>query len=488
MEDEKLLTIEDCEKLTNPQIRNLYKKYVNPAIEHIFGAFHLGEEIVDHSEGVWIYTKNNQKILDVTGGIGVLNHGHNHPRILEARINFQKKKRMEVHKTIFSPYLAALSHNIAKLLPRDLNYSFFCNSGAEAVEGALKLAYKYHEGKRKFVMHSNISFHGKLLGSASITASKEVHFRYPKIPNTASFDFNNINSVKEQINSLRKKSGESDVYALIIEPFSAGNIRACDGEFLKELQKICNENDIVLIFDEIYVGWYKTGNRFYFMGYDVLPDILAISKSLGGGKASISAYVSRDSILKKAYGNTRDATLHTTTYNGMGEECITAIEAINIMEEENYQEKSFKIDKLTKKRCQQLLDKFEDQIQECRGSGALHGIFIKTENVFFSKILKLLPLSITKDKNFLPKLIAASLSDWLYRNHKIYVLFTNTDEVALLFSPSLVIEESEIGYFFDSLEDALKVGIWKIVGEFVKNQFSNYINFELLKGLIHEKT
>ena len=80
---------------------------------------------------------------------------------------------MEVHKTIFSPYLAALSHNIAQLLPKDLDYSFFCNSGAEAVEGAMKLAYKYHDGSRKTILHSDISFHGKLLGSASITASKE---------------------------------------------------------------------------------------------------------------------------------------------------------------------------------------------------------------------------------------------------------------------------------------------------------------------------
>ena len=70
-----------------------------------------------------------------------------------SRLNFQKQKRMEVHKTIFSPYVAALSHNIAKLLPDDLDYSFFCNSGAEAVEGAIKLAYKYHEGKRKVILH-----------------------------------------------------------------------------------------------------------------------------------------------------------------------------------------------------------------------------------------------------------------------------------------------------------------------------------------------
>ena len=474
---DKLFSSDDCYVLTNKEIRELYKKYVNPSLEQLFGAFAAGREDVDHSEGVWIYTKNNEKILDVTGGIGVLSHGHNHPRILETRINFQKKKKMEVHKTIFSPYLAALSHNIAQLLPKDLDYSFFCNSGAEAVEGAMKLAYKYHDGNRKTILHSDISFHGKLLGSASITASKEVYFRYPEIPNTDSFEYDNIDSVKQKIKEHRNKSGESDVYALIIEPFQTLTLRQCNTNFLKELQKICNENSIILIFDEIYVGWYKTGTMFNFMGHNVLPDILTTSKSLGGGKASISAYVARAPILKKAYGNTRDALLHTSTYNGLGEECITAIEAINIMQEENYEKKSFHIEKIVKERCHQLLEKYSNEVKECRGSGALHGIFFNTDNLVISKILKLVPLSITKDPKFVSKLAAAAISDWMYKNYKILVIFSNTDEVALFFKPSLIIEETEINYFFDSLEKTLQEGFWQIVLKFASKQFSNFVNF-----------
>jgi putrescine aminotransferase len=476
MKDKKLYSIEDCNNLSNQQVREMYKKYINPSIEYIFNTFDLGNEIVDHAEGVWIYTKNNEKILDSTGGIGVLSHGHNHHKIIQARIEFQKRKHMEVHKTIFSPYMAALSHNIANLLPEDLNYSFFCNSGAEAIEGALKLAYKYHEGKRKVALHSDISYHGKLLGSASITASKEVHFRYPRIPDTHSFKFNNIESVKERIKQFKKESGESNIYALFIEPFSAGNIRSCSMKFLQEVQKICNEEKIILIFDEIYTGWYKTGNRFYFMGHGVTPDILATSKTLGGGKSSISAYVTREPILKKAYGNTRDATLHTTTYNGMGEECITALEAINIMEEENFKEKSFRIEEITKQRCKQLIQKFPEQITECRGSGALHGIFIKTEKSIFEAILKIIPLEITKDEKFFLKLVIASLADWMYKHHKIYVLFSNADEIALLFTPSIIMENKEINYFFNSLEDALQTGINKITMEFVKKQAVHMLN------------
>jgi len=477
MNEKKLYTVDDCEKLTNQQVRELYKKHVNPAIEHLLGAFHLGEELIDHAEGVWLYARSGEKILDVTGGIGVLSHGHNNPRILNSRLNFQKQKRMEVHKTIFSPYVAALSHNIAELLPEDLDYSFFCNSGAEAVEGAIKLAYKYHDGKRKIILHSDISFHGKLLGSGTITASHEVRYKFPRISNTVQFEFNNIDSIIKNIDEYRNESGKSDIYAIIVEPFSASYLRASDSKFLKQLKKICNDNDIVLIFDEVYTGWYKTGNLFNFLDSGIIPDILTTSKSLGGGKASISAYVSRGSILKKAYGSIRDATLHTTTYNGFGEECITAIEAINITQEEDFKNKSLKIEKIVNERCKKLMTKHKNQVNECKGKGSLHGIFLKTDTGF-GKILNMLPLNLTKDKKFLPKLMAAAVSDWLFKNYKIYVLFSTTENVALLFAPSLIIDEKEIHYFFDSLESAFEKGIWKIVAKFSSKQFSQNINFD----------
>ncbi len=258
---------------------------------------------------------------------------------------------------------------------------------------------------------------------------------------------------------------------MIIEPFQVGTFRICSTEFLKELQKICNENDIVLIFDEIYTGWYKTGRMFNFMSHDVIPDIVTTSKSFGGGKASISAYICRTPILKKAYGtNLRDAIIHSSTYNGFGEECITAIEAINIMQEENYEEKSFNIEKIMNKRCKQLVNNFGDQVNGHQGSGALHGVFLKTDNLVIGKILKMVPISITKDERFISKLVASAISDWMYRNHKILVIFTNTDKVALFLKPSLIINEEEINYFFDSLEATLKKGIWKIVLQFISKQ------------------
>ena len=100
-----------------------------------------------------IYIPITKKILDFTGGLGVLNLGHNHPRLLKARINFQTNKNVEVNKLHFSPYTVTLANNFSNALSNKLKKSFFTNSGAESVEGALKIAYKYHRGQRDIVLH-----------------------------------------------------------------------------------------------------------------------------------------------------------------------------------------------------------------------------------------------------------------------------------------------------------------------------------------------
>ena len=126
----KLLSVEDAENLKISEIQELYKKYISKSQVELIGSFGFGNDLVDYAEGSYIYLKDGKKIIDFTGGIGVLGHGHNHPRILKERKLFQEKKRMEVHKNYFSPYMAALSRNFAKLMPGDLKYSFFPNSGS----------------------------------------------------------------------------------------------------------------------------------------------------------------------------------------------------------------------------------------------------------------------------------------------------------------------------------------------------------------------
>ena len=109
----QLYSVDDCESMTTKQVHGLYRDHVNRSQVSLMTSFGFGQELVERAEGVYIHQRDGRRILDFTGGVGVLNHGHNHPRILAARLRFQEQRRMEVHKTYFSPYVAALGHNLA---------------------------------------------------------------------------------------------------------------------------------------------------------------------------------------------------------------------------------------------------------------------------------------------------------------------------------------------------------------------------------------
>jgi putrescine aminotransferase len=380
---------------------------------------------------------------------------------------------MEIYKNYFSPYIAALGSNIASMLPGKLEYSYFPNSGAEAVEGATKIAYKYHQGQRKYILHADISFHGKLLGAAGLTGSPEVNFKFPTIPNTLKFRFNDIESVKEKIIKLRKVNGESDVYALIVEPLNASTMQSCSEEFLLELRDICTRENIVLIFDEVYTGWGKTGYLFNFMRIrNLSPDILVYAKSFGGGKASISGYSYTEEIAK-SYNSLRDATLHSTTYYGFGEEIVTALEAISIIHDENLVENSLKLgDYFTSTYSNEILGL--KNVSELRGSGALWGLILQDkviENLV--QVVRLFAkgkIGILDDPRIAKKIVNSAIINELYEKHSILTYFGVNIENPLIISLPLIASENEIDVVSKALIETLNKDMKKLVLNFIKSK------------------
>lgn len=482
MNNKKLLTVENAEELSINAVHNYYKDYISKSQVDLIGSFGFGNDLVEKAEGSYIYLKDGRKITDFTGGIGVLGHGHNNEKIISSRIKFQKSKRMEVHKNYFSPYMAALSHNFATVMPGDLQYSYFPNSGSEAVEGAVKMAYKYHEGKRNTILVSDISFHGKLLGAASFTKSPELHFEFPEVQNVDNFKYGCIDDLEAMV-----KEKSEDYFAILVEPFSASSLLELTDDFLVSLREICTKHDIVLIYDEVYTGWAKTGSLMNFMrncnvdddfiykNHDECclsktPDILVSAKTLGGGKASISGYIANKRIFKKAYDNLKDATLHSTTYYGLGEESVTAIEAINTVVEENYTKIAHNRGKLIKTRLNELEEKFPQLVVETRGKGLIQGLIFNAEIKILEPFIKLLPKSISSDDQFIQKLLTGSIISYLYDNFGLLTYYGSNQDIVFKIAPSCTISEEDINYLFDSLEKTLEKGWIKIIGSFVNRK------------------
>ncbi|WP_405612546.1 aspartate aminotransferase family protein [Streptomyces sp. NBC_01508] len=464
-----MYTLDDAEHLDIDQVHDLYRKHVNKSQVSLMTSFGFGRELVDHAEGAYITLKDGRRVLDLTGGVGVLNHGHNHPRILAARERFARDRRMEVHKTYFSPYLAALSHNLAEVLPGDLSMSFLPNSGAEAVEGAVKLAYKYHNGKRQTVLRADCAFHGKLLGSGGLTGQNL--YSFPTIPGIDTFRYGDLDSVRRAV-----AAHPDDVYAILIEPFSASTIQWCSEEFLRGLRELCTKHKIVLIFDEIYSGWGKTGSLFYFMRYpDLIPDIVTTSKSFGGGKSSISAFVAREPILRKAYDNLGDALLQSTstTYYGFGEECATALEAVNIVVEDDYPARARAIEAVLEPGLARLAKEYPDAIGKVAGAGALWGVFVDGGPKILDLVAKLAPGGMARDPQFKAKLVTCAVINALYQDHDIYAYYTLNGRNPLIFGPSLITEPADVERAVDALGTVLDRGLNHLVARFIKQKVSS---------------
>ncbi|MFI5571317.1 aspartate aminotransferase family protein [Streptomyces sp. NPDC051740] len=465
----ELLTLDDAENLGIDQVHDLYGKYISRSEASLLGTFGFGRDLVDSAEGAWIQLRDGRRLLDFTGGVGVLSHGHNHPRILAARDRFRERRRMEVHKIYLSPYVAALGHNLAALLPGDLNISYFPNSGAEAVEGAVKLAYKYHGGRRGTILHTDISFHGKLLGAGSLTASSEIHFEYPRLPGTDSFAYGDLESFRLALERHTDERGRSDVYAVVLEPFSASSLRECSAEFLYEARRLCTEQDILLIFDEVYTGWGKTGQLFHFMHHPgLVPDVVTTSKSFGGGKSSISGYIAREPVFRKAYDNPRDVTLHSTTYHGFGEETATALEAVAVAVEEDFPARARALETILVPGLADIAARHPKLVAGIAGRGALHGVRLRPRAQLPTAVRDLIPVQLAKDPQAFAKLITGAVIAALYRDHDILSFFGSTQDIALIVSPPLVADEKEARFFLDALDAVLDRGAPRLLADFVK--------------------
>ena len=473
----KTYSLDEIDALSVNDVHNLYKSYVNQGQVNLLASFSPARLLVDYSEGQYIHLKNGTVVSDFTAGIGVLNHGHNHPRVLEVRRKFQDKKRMEVHKNYLSPYLAALAHSVSSIMPKDLCMSYFCNSGAEAVEGAVKLAYKAFNGKRQRIAAADISFHGKLLGTAGLTGSQEVKFQWPTIPNIDRFVYNDFDSIKEVI-QLAVTDGESDHYAVLIEPMNASNVTECSQTFLIQLRELCDKYNIPLIFDEVYTGWAKTGAWFYFMHHGVVPDIVSMSKSFGAGKSSISGFVATKNMFNLAYGKDIDATLHSTTYNGFGEECVTALESIKIIQEEKLVNRAQEIEDCLLPELKRVMDRNPDWITGVRGRGALLGLVLDSEiNPILDKIVDLVPVGVLADKSFRQKLVVSSLIHYLYEEHSILTYFGSNVDVPLIIAPTLKASTEDCNKLIQALEDAFSKNKLTLIYEFARFKFGKkYLN------------
>ena len=264
----------------------------------------LGLEIVK-AEGIYMTAVNGKKYIDLISGISVSNLGHCHPKVVEA---IQKQSQTYMHLMVYGEYIQHPQTQYAKLLtsllPPQLDCIYFTNSGAEATEGALKLA-KRLTGRSEIISYKN-AYHGSTHGALSVMGNEEYKNSFrPLLPDVKQIEFNNFSN----LNSITEKTA-----CVIIEPIQGeAGVHIANAEYIKALRKKCNETCTLLIFDEIQSGFGRTGTLFAFEHYGVTPDVLLIAKGMGGG-LPIGAFIASQNLMQSFTNN--PVLGHITTFGG----------------------------------------------------------------------------------------------------------------------------------------------------------------------------
>jgi len=279
---------------------------------------------IDRAEGIYMYGPDGKRYIDLIAGVSVSNVGHCHPKVVEA-INCQVSKYM--HLMVYGEFIQApqalYADKLVSVLPEKLSNVYFVNSGSEANEGAIKLAKRY-TGRTEIIGFKH-AYHGGTHGVLSLMGDEYFRNSFrPLLPDVRSIEFNNFT----QLEFITDKTA-----CVIVEPLQGegGAIAPADG-FLQALRKRCDETDTLLIFDEIQTGFGRLGSMFALERYGVVPDILTLAKSMGGGMP-IGAFISSKQIMDTLQSN--PVLGHITTFGGHPVSCAAGLASLEVILSEN---------------------------------------------------------------------------------------------------------------------------------------------------------
>jgi len=336
--------------------------FVEKGCEYLMNTYSRMPVCFVKGEGARVWDVEGREYLDFISGIAVNSVGHCNPSVIKA---VQEQVNELIHCS--NLYWNKPQIELAELLIKNSfnGKVFFCNSGAEANEAAIKLARKV--GKKRFgrycyeIIVMKNSFHGRTYGSLTATGQGKYHKNFePLVPGFKYVEFNDINAIKDAINP--------NVCAIMLEPVQGeGGIIPADPEYLKELRKLCDQNNVLLIFDEVQCGLGRVGTLFAYQHYGVVPDIMTLAKALGGG-LPIGAVVA-----KKEIADFFEPGDHASTFGGNPLVCSAGLAALREIIDKKLYENAKIMGSYFMGKINELREQF-DVIKEVRGLGLMLGV------------------------------------------------------------------------------------------------------------------
>jgi acetylornithine/N-succinyldiaminopimelate aminotransferase len=370
-----------------------YDEIVEKFERFIFNTYTRQPIAIKKAQGAVVTDINGKEYIDCVAGIAVNNVGHCHPSVVDA-IKKQAEQLIHVSNLYYIEQQALLAEELVKLTGMDR--VFFCNSGAEAVEGALKLARKA-SGKKEFIAAEH-AFHGRTRGALSVTHKEKFRKAFEPLAPAKFVTYNDADAIREAINE--------DTAGVILEPIQGeAGVIIPSHDYLKEVREICHETDTLLILDEVQTGFGRTGKWFAGEHSGIKGDITTIAKAMGGG-FPMGAMLAREDVAAAFVRGD-----HASTFGGNALSCSAALANIDVITKEKLVERSEELGKYLVKKLEDLN---KDYVKEIRGKGLITGmeLSIKCENIVniareqgvllnctSESVLRLVPpLTITKEQ------------------------------------------------------------------------------------------
>ena len=439
----------------------LYGRYLNPQQPKVLHAIGF-DKVYERAEGAYLYDSDGHQYADFLAGFGVFAAGRNHPVIRKALHDALDAQLADWTQFDCGPLPGLLAEKLIEKAP-GLDRVFFCNSGTEAVESALKFA-RYATGRRR-VIYCDHAFHGLTTGSLSINGSAEFRHGFaPLLPDT-SIPLGDLDALAAE---LRK----GDVAALIIEPVQGKGVHMPPDGFLTAASALLHEHGALLICDEVQSGFGRTGKFFAYQHEEVVPDIVTVAKALSGGFVPVGAMLAKGWIFEKVFSSMDRVMVHSATFKGGVLAMAAGLASLAVLEDEGLTENAARTGEALKTSLTAMMHRY-DVLADVRGRGLMIGLEFGRPSSLRARA-RWSALRTARVGLFAQMIVVA-----LFQRHRILTQVSGDHMEVIKLIPPLMIGEAEVKLFTDALgevlEDASKGSglIWEFGRTLVKQAVRN---------------
>jgi ornithine--oxo-acid transaminase len=437
----------------------LHRRYVNTGLARVQGIIGF-DKIWARGQGAYLWDVEGDRYLDLLAGYSVFNLGRGHPVIKQVMQEVLALDRPNLVK-MDCPLLAGLlAEELVKRMPPGLDAVFFANSGADAVDTAVKFARA--ATKRPRMLYLDHAFHGLMLGTLSLNGGEQFREQFePLMPGFDSVEMNDLEALERELS-------QGDVAAFVVEPIQGKGVYIPEDDYLPEAQRLCREHDTLFICDEVQAGMGRTGRFLSCEHWGLEPDVVTISKSLGGGYIPVSACITSRKIHDKTFSSLDRCQVHSTTF-GQNEMAMAAgLASLHVLDEEGLIERAATMGEKLLSGLAALQQRY-DMIADVRGKGLMIGIEFRAPS---SLRLKAAWAAAEKaQKGLFAQLVVMALM----RDHRILTQVGGPEVNIIKLLPPLIIGDEEVemivSAFDEVMAEAARVRgrVWGLSGQLIKH-------------------